>query len=838
MTEGREEKNWDKANDAYTDVQNALISNKIFELYVDGDRMLPKEFKPEVDKVEIKAVPLDISTMTMVGQGKLERKTTAEEKKEQKEQKKRDAKLNIPNDAFLGFRTAGQIAAAAKVPVSPGKELRDRKKAALLTLEEETQLRERWQFSGDDRLRSVPLDPHDLPFELGNTGSALRIPRHSSRHSEFLSTLRTIASLDDSHPEALDAWHDKMSAVYDPNLILPWERSARGPPPHPRLRIPPPSADPPSSYLKPIPSLVPARTAPIARLPTFSPPPSPPRAAPKPHRSQTIYHHSDPPAPQPRATIDPFNILSSDAEDDHPPIAGPSKVHEAPKINTNELIDIDDEDVDMSDSELLRGAVVKGRPQVEAGVRTMEEITIDSDDDTPPPVFPKPSRSKSSTSNDARRAPDAPKKVVEQIDISSDDAGPPPPRASHLQRPAIDRTRRSPSPLPPPPAPISRSPERDQVPDSDDEAQTYLLPPPPPPRIPSPVALQSDDDEFSFFDVPEDELEACFAIPSANIVKRSPPPPSAAPSSSLPHDLDLDDSVLMPPPRTSAFPAKAEFRKRPQHHRIPDSSSSSVAKSAPRRTTSAPALIPSVEASFEASPIIAFRRAAIGKRKAVVESSSPNDEGPVDRQSRFHFAQEGVAGSPAEAAVKEKVMNRLRRGRQLVVDDEDEDDDEDSHVAPPKAKKRKRIKLTEKAAAKSNLFDFEAINSSASGTEASSEAYSVENSDDRNFVASEDNWDGAEDSPGHHQFLRDSLMTQPPAGFGSRAFRTGFEGRERALLAQGTPATPNSQDQWRCASLLLDARSRTSLTAFSVFSYDSFCVADDEEIPIESSSQV
>lgn len=810
MTEGREEKNWDKANDAYTDVQNALISNKIFELYVDGDRMLPKEVKPEVDKVEIKALPLDLTTMTMVGQGKLDRKTTAEEKKEKK---KRDAKLNVPNDAFLGFRTAGQIAAAAKAPVSPGKELRDRKRAALLTLEEETLLRERWQFSGNDRLRPAPLDPHNFPFELGNTGSALRIPRHSTRHSELLATLRTIAALDDSNPDALDAWHDKMSDVYDPKLIRPWERSARGPPPHPRIRIPLPSADPPSSYPKPTPSLVaaprPASIVPIARLPTSSPPPSPPpRAAPNQHRSQTIYHHSDPPAPQARATIDPFNILSSEAEDDPPPVAGPSKVNVVPPrnrpraydgppaVSTNYSMEIDD-DIDMSDSELLRGAIVKGKPQVEAkaGAKPMEEITLDSDDDTPPPALPKPARAKSSTSNDSRRAPDAPKKVVEQIDIISDDDDPPPPRPSHLQRPPIDRSRRSPSPLPPPPAPVSRSPSGDLIPDSDNEAEAYLLPPPPP-RVPGPAAQQSEDDEFSFFDVPEDELEACFAIPPANIVKRSPPrssPPHSAPPSSLP--LNLDDSVLMPPPRTSALPAKPEFRKRPQHHRIPDSSSSSVAKSAPRRTTSAPALVHSLDASFDASPVIAFRRAGAGKRKAVVESSSPNDGGLVAGPSRFRFAQDGAADSPAEVAEKAKVLNRLRRGRQLVEDDEEED--EDSPVAPPKAKKPKRIKLSEKAAAKSNLFDFEAINSSASGTEASSEAYSAENSDDRNFVASEDNCDGGEDSPGHHQFLRDSLMTQPPAGFGSRAFKTGFSRTGRAPLAQGTPATPNSQDQWR-----------------------------------------
>ncbi|KWU41869.1 P-loop containing nucleoside triphosphate hydrolase protein, partial [Rhodotorula sp. JG-1b] len=65
MTEGREEKSWDQANDAYNDVQNALTSNKIFDLYVDGERLLPDHIKPKCEQVEIKAQPLDIEKMTM-----------------------------------------------------------------------------------------------------------------------------------------------------------------------------------------------------------------------------------------------------------------------------------------------------------------------------------------------------------------------------------------------------------------------------------------------------------------------------------------------------------------------------------------------------------------------------------------------------------------------------------------------------------------------------------------------------------------------------------------------------------------------------------------------------
>ncbi|KPV72543.1 uncharacterized protein RHOBADRAFT_39117, partial [Rhodotorula graminis WP1] len=65
MAEGREEKNWDRANDAYNDVQNALTSNKTFELYVDGERLLPADVKPQCEKVEIKALPLDLDKLTM-----------------------------------------------------------------------------------------------------------------------------------------------------------------------------------------------------------------------------------------------------------------------------------------------------------------------------------------------------------------------------------------------------------------------------------------------------------------------------------------------------------------------------------------------------------------------------------------------------------------------------------------------------------------------------------------------------------------------------------------------------------------------------------------------------
>ncbi|KAL8293793.1 hypothetical protein RQP46_000494 [Phenoliferia psychrophenolica] len=255
MTEGREEKNWDKAKDAYNEVQNALISNNIFELYVDGDRMLPKEIKPEVEKIEIHALKLDMEKMTMNGEARLERKVNAESKKKQPK-KARDPKLNVPHDAFLGFRTAGEvnrIATVAAAP-SPGKELRERSRAALLAPEQAADLRERWQYSGDKRVLPIPFDPSTLPFERGSTGSALRIPMHSSRHLDALALLKTYAEMDESKPDEFDKWHARMSAAFNPKLITVWtppKDDVNGTPRvrrvHPRVRRSPPVADPLSS---------------------------------------------------------------------------------------------------------------------------------------------------------------------------------------------------------------------------------------------------------------------------------------------------------------------------------------------------------------------------------------------------------------------------------------------------------------------------------------------------------------------------------------------------------------------------------------------------------------
>ena len=47
LSEDREECNWDKANNSYRDVQRFIIEAKKLELYVDVERLIPGDIKPE-----------------------------------------------------------------------------------------------------------------------------------------------------------------------------------------------------------------------------------------------------------------------------------------------------------------------------------------------------------------------------------------------------------------------------------------------------------------------------------------------------------------------------------------------------------------------------------------------------------------------------------------------------------------------------------------------------------------------------------------------------------------------------------------------------------------------
>jgi len=463
----------------------------------------------------------------------------------------------------------------------------------------------------------------------------------------------------------------------------------------------------------------------------------------------------------------------------------------------------EDDDLFVSDSELLKGAVVKGKSKspVKAQARP-EEIVLDSEEDE----------------EETETLP----RVLTQV------------------------SREEPLPWSPtPPKAARREASAEVIPDSDEEMADFLLPRPTVrtrsttpeksaslPAHEEPAAQEDDLDEFSFFELPDEAMDAALDIAPANVIQaRAPPlPPLPLPvltrTSSptavvLEVDLDEDDSALMPPPPSASKvrpPPQPQYRPRPHHHRIPDSDSSEPPKSASRPQAAAlPRPPQSMDASFDNSPVVVAGRRGTAKRTVVIRSSSPQAE-PAPRAvpsstSAFRFAPD-LSDSPAQPAPK--ALNRLRRGRQVVEDDEEEDDDavqveeeydEPLHSAPKpklKSKKAKRIKLTEKAAARSKLFDMEAVNSSADEPEPSSEAYATEDSDDRRFVASEDG-DLEDVSPGQAQFYRESLMSQAPAAFTTRLGRFGGNGANRRrsggrAVAPGTPMTPmtpNSQDQWR-----------------------------------------
>lgn len=784
MTEGREEKNWDTANDAYTEVQNALVSNKVFELFVDGDRMLPKTSKPEVDKVSIKALPLNLETMTMVGQGKLERKATAEEEKRRKQEKKKDEKRNMPDDAFAGFRTAGQLAADAKASLEPSssQELRDRKKAALLTVEEETMLRERWQCASTQRVSATPIDTYGLTFDRGYTGSALCIPRHSTKYLDLVALMQMTKTLEDGNHEAQDAWHHKTSTAFDVELVTLWDPT-RGPAPrHPTLRCQPPSSDPPSSLpdfaqypsphhsepkqsyhppssplfpSSPAPAFVPppAKKLPDKALPPPPPPKSilknvaPPSPPPKPvykkavspsapkqssSRSQTVFNLPSAPIPSFRASIDLYNVLSSDPEDD--PVAGPSV-----GASTNYSMALDDDDffdLDMPESQLLRGAVVRGSPPK----RRLEEVVVDSDDEEET----RPAQVQRTGVAGPSKGAEAP--IV--IDSDDDDDDEFVPEALKHRRPA---------PVAPRAPPVASPVRHEIVPDSDDEVLPLV-----------------DEDEYDLFDLPDEDMEAAFAIAAP---PRSPILLASRTTKATAESVQVnDDHFIVPPPRSAIERPEAQYKKRPQHHRIPDSSSSSVARSVPR-PLAASTNRAVLDGTFEASPIVMRKGAA--KRKAVIETSSP-ERPPSAGPSRHRPVL-----SPASIDVPVN-LNRLRRGRAA---------EEEPSTVPKSKKVKKPKKMTDKEASRCALFEFEAINSSASQREASSEAYNSEDSSDRQFVASGD-WD-EEDSQGHDQFVRDSIqMTQAPGFAANNIFRRGEPAKQRKAY-KGTPQTPRSQDQWR-----------------------------------------
>ncbi|GAA5968476.1 hypothetical protein JCM11641_007648 [Rhodosporidiobolus odoratus] len=837
MSEGREERNWDKANDAYNEVQNALTSNKVFDLYVDGERLLPDHVKPVCEKVEIKALPLDVETMTMNGRSRAERKALAEKKPKRKV----DVNANAPDDAFMGFRTAGAVAAAAKVkPPSPSQVLRDRKAEALLTVEEEAHLRTRWQQDNLGR----PIRPHrfsdveDLPFQRNRPGSALCITHHSDRYRDVLSAFRVCDQLAEGKAGGLDSWHDKHSSAFDPKLVQLWRAEDReGPVPrHTRLKRPPPSSPEPEDFPAtfPMTGFVPASAGSPSNhvgnsgdqpLFDFSQPSPPPCSATR-RRSPSPAYSAAPPSPElpalpavsAPAPIPPpssskgsqvldLSMLDSDEEDIEmaprpPPIAAAAPLPpKPPAYAADTTYDFDDDvfDLPLSDSDLLTGAAVRRFSASPVKPRPMAKSEA-----RPPPRSNYRTTSQQSNEiilDDSEEEPAAAKAVARSSAPSTmgpQPAAVPPPRPSSAKaKPASGSSRPF---IPPRPssaacatAPASKS------------AQAV------PPRVPSRAASPPSTDEYSFFDLPDEDIDACLA----NI-----PQQAVRGAVALARDKQLqanEDLAIMPPPPVAST-SKAKLAR--YNGRVPDSSDQP-----------SPASSSAVKSGFRPAGL------ANSHAKTHAESSSPVVGGGL-RARRLAAVAASVDESDISLEVTQapKLLNRLRRHRQAedAADCEGEEEGILESSPPPakKAKKdhsdKKRKKkpiLTHKLASRLGIFDNEAVNDDASADEASSEEYNSEDSEDRAFVADET---FEEESPGRMaQFYRDSLGTQAPAAFGTPAGfgRHGarWQGRDGVNPARRpVPLTPASQP--------------ASQGEADDWDYGSFVVASDEEIEHATSS--
>lgn len=266
---------------------------------------------------------------------------------------------------------------------------------------------------------------------------------------------------------------------------------------------------------------------------------------------------------------------------------------------------------------------------------------------------------------------------------------------------------------------------------------------------------------------------------------------------------DVESDNEMAPPQQKLHKSSS----RPALRQIPDSSASIPPRTASKRQP----VISSMD-----SPVVAVRRGGKSRARAIIQSSSPQEEAGAHQPRP-------VAPSTAQqsASNSNRVAVPLRRGRPEVSRTPaviDKGKGKATKKPSARGRKTKKLKMDEAGARKTGLFDFEAINSGASNTESSSEGYDEENSQDRKFV--DGDHEEADISSGQHQFYKDSLKTQPPQGFARPHFMNramGSVGKKvkhpRAILSE--PEEPRSDDRWSLVpSSLPPRRSRNADVAY------------------------
>ncbi|KAI5123584.1 hypothetical protein M0805_003402 [Coniferiporia weirii] len=101
LAEEREERNWDKSKENYTDVQDTIIKGNQLELYGDVERLLPDNIQPQCLQTTMKIEEYSRPTNDSPVKGKKRKRNV-------------DINRNVPLGALTGFVTASELRPKAK----------------------------------------------------------------------------------------------------------------------------------------------------------------------------------------------------------------------------------------------------------------------------------------------------------------------------------------------------------------------------------------------------------------------------------------------------------------------------------------------------------------------------------------------------------------------------------------------------------------------------------------------------------------------------------------------------------------------------------------------------
>jgi ATP-dependent DNA helicase MPH1 len=110
LAEGREEMNWNKAREAYNDVQRSIVRGEQLELYGDVERLLPDHIKPECLEMVMEIEEYDRSTTE-----KEKSRGNASREPSKKRKRNNDPTRDIPPGACTGFVSVADLLVKQKV---------------------------------------------------------------------------------------------------------------------------------------------------------------------------------------------------------------------------------------------------------------------------------------------------------------------------------------------------------------------------------------------------------------------------------------------------------------------------------------------------------------------------------------------------------------------------------------------------------------------------------------------------------------------------------------------------------------------------------------------------